>query len=203
MITKIIKKMKGSGIIETLFQVVLLIFRHVVSRVKVFILSIRGYQVASSVHIGRNAYLFESKKHAIRIGSNSELGFGVRIKAGFNGKIIIGKNVLIDDFSFVSAQELIEIGDESMIASHVYIVDFNHKYPLTQSKKNIANKNGYERKKISIGKHVWIGTHAVILPGVTIGDGAVIGAGTVVTKSISANAIAVGNPAKEIKKNEK
>ena len=40
----------------------------------------------------------------------------------------------------------------------------------------------------------------VILPGVTIGDNAVIGAGSVITKDVPANAIAVGNPCRIIKK---
>ena len=62
------------------------------------------------------------------------------------------------------------------------------------------NKNTYVRSSITIGKNVWIGTQSVILRGVTIGDNAVIGAGSVVTKSIPANCVAVGVPAKVIKK---
>ena len=37
------------------------------------------------------------------------------------------------------------------------------------------------------------------MPGVTIGDNVVIGAGSVVTKDISSNVIAVGNPCRVIK----
>ena len=51
-----------------------------------------------------------------------------------------------------------------------------------------------------IGNDVWIGTGAKILSGVTIGDGAVIGAYSVVAKNVSPYTIAVGNPAREIKK---
>ena len=43
-----------------------------------------------------------------------------------------------------------------------------------------------------------MGSRATILPGVTIGDGAVIGAGSVVTTSVPARAVAVGNPARVI-----
>ncbi|MBP5293723.1 MAG: sugar O-acetyltransferase [Clostridia bacterium] len=52
---------------------------------------------------------------------------------------------------------------------------------------------------VTIGDNVWVGANAVILPGVSIGDNCVIGAGTVVTKSIPANSVAVGNPARVIK----
>ena len=55
---------------------------------------------------------------------------------------------------------------------------------------------------IHIGKNVWIGSNATILQGVTIGDGSVIGAGSVVTKSIPENSVAVGVPAKVIRKVE-
>ena len=51
-----------------------------------------------------------------------------------------------------------------------------------------------------VGNDVWIGQNAVILPGVHIGDGAIIGANSVVGSDISPYTIAVGNPAREIRK---
>ncbi|MCX2717452.1 CatB-related O-acetyltransferase [Helicobacter sp. MIT 21-1697] len=51
-----------------------------------------------------------------------------------------------------------------------------------------------------IGNDVWIGQNATILPGVRIGDGAIIGANAVVASDIAPYSIAVGNPARVIKK---
>lgn len=51
-----------------------------------------------------------------------------------------------------------------------------------------------------IKKNVWIGEFVSILPGVTIGEGSIIGSMSVVNKDIPAHCIAVGSPAKVIKK---
>lgn len=55
-------------------------------------------------------------------------------------------------------------------------------------------------KDIVIGNGVWIGDSVIILPEVEVGDGCVIGAGSIVTKDIPPYSIAVGNPARVIKK---
>lgn len=44
-----------------------------------------------------------------------------------------------------------------------------------------------------------IGGGAVILPGLTVGEFAMVGAGAVVTKSVPAGAVVVGNPARTIR----
>lgn len=52
---------------------------------------------------------------------------------------------------------------------------------------------------MTIGRRAWIGAHAIVLPGVqSIGDGAVVGAGAVVTRSVPAGAVVVGNPARPV-----
>lgn len=51
-----------------------------------------------------------------------------------------------------------------------------------------------------IGNDVWIGQNATIMPGVHIGDGAIIGANATVASDIPPYAIAVGNPARIIRR---
>ncbi|MBC7401314.1 MAG: serine acetyltransferase, partial [Mucilaginibacter sp.] len=53
-----------------------------------------------------------------------------------------------------------------------------------------------------IGNNVDIGANVIIIGDIEIGDNVVIGAGSVVTKSIPANSVAVGNPAKILDKKE-
>ena len=66
-----------------------------------------------------------------------------------------------------------------------------------------ARRDGIDySKEVTIGNDCWIGGHTVILPGVTIGDGVTIGASSVVTKDIPSYSIAVGSPARVVKKLE-
>jgi maltose O-acetyltransferase len=66
---------------------------------------------------------------------------------------------------------------------------------------NIVERRTFEvSKPVTIGDDCWIGGNTVICPGVTIGDGCTIGAGSVVTKEIPPHSLAVGNPARVIRK---
>ena len=88
----------------------------------------------------------------------------------------------------------VQIGDHTLIASDVFISDYNHSTDKTKGFNVLISKPVY------IGKKCWIGEKTIILPGVSVGDGCIIGAGSVVTKDIPNNCMAVGNPAKIIKK---
>lgn len=54
--------------------------------------------------------------------------------------------------------------------------------------------------RVTIGPDVWIGHGAILMPGVSVGTGAVIGAGAVVTRDVPNYAIAVGNPARILRR---
>ena len=105
----------------------------------------------------------------------------------------IGKEVFINSCCHFQDNGGIEIGDGTMFGFNVSITTLNHDI-------NPETRLNATPKPVKIGKKVWIGANCVILPGVAIGDNSVIGAGSVVVKSIPANSIAVGNPAKVIKK---
>lgn len=88
----------------------------------------------------------------------------------------------------------IYIGDNTMIAPNVVIATAGH--PILP----ILREHHYVYcQDVHIGKNVWIGANVTILPGVTIGENTVIGAGSVVTKDISSNVVAYGNPCKVIR----
>ena len=143
----------------------------------------------------------------IELGTNLTTGVGCRLEAFAqkgNKILIFGKDVQINDYVHICAMEKISIGDNVLIASHVYISDSSHgcyKGCNDDSSPKIPPiKRDYYKSPICIGKNVWIGEGVIIMPGVVIGDGAIIGAHSIVNTNIEANSIAVGSPAKIIKK---
>lgn len=87
------------------------------------------------------------------------------------------------------------LGNNVLLAPKVQLYTAYH--PLDPE----TRKSGVEMAApITIGDNVWIGGSAIVCPGVTIGENTTIGAGSIVTKDIPANAIAVGNPCRVIRK---
>lgn len=108
----------------------------------------------------------------------------------------IGSWVSIGERCFIEAKGGVDIGDGTVISSHVTILSSSHDYNNSES----MPYGGRDiLRSVSIKRAVWIGYGAMILPGVTIGDGAIIGAGAVVTKDVAAGCVVGGNPAQIIK----
>ena len=144
----------------------------------------------------------------IRIGKNFTCGHGCRIEACnyILGKeeisLCIGDNVEINDFVHISAYGKVEIGNNVLLASKIYISDLNHGSYGDNDEYDINVPHGHQKissKPIIIEDNVWIGESVCVLGGVSIGKGSIIGAMSNVTKSIPPYSIAVGNPARVIK----
>jgi maltose O-acetyltransferase len=89
------------------------------------------------------------------------------------------------------------VGLRTMIGPDVKIYTPDH--PLSPEAR--AGLAGAEwAKPVIIEEDCWICGNVTIVPGVTIGKGSTIGAGAVVTRNIPPRSIAVGNPAKVVKK---
>lgn len=141
------------------------------------------FKILSPGMLGKNVTIEENVRigsiHLIKMEDNVSVMGNVVLGYGIGGKIVLKKGALI--------------------GHDVVIVNNSHEY---KDKRKRVQDQGYitPHKDIIIGKNVWIGTKAVVLPGVKIGDYSIIGAGSVVTKTIPSNSIAVGIPARVIKK---
>lgn len=143
----------------------------------------------------------------IEYGVGFTTGYSCRIEMYGNGnesKLLIGDNCIIGDYAHISANYRVTIGKNVLMASRVFISDTNHgnysgEYEVSSPQIAPNNRKLYFKETV-IGDNVWIGENVSILPGVKVGYGCIIGANSVVTKSIPDNCIAVGNPARVIKK---
>jgi acetyltransferase-like isoleucine patch superfamily enzyme len=111
-----------------------------------------------------------------------------------NNRIVIGDRVFIGNNCCFNCNSQIIIGSDCLIAADVKFVDINHEVALGKK----INEQSISLAPITVQDDVWIGTGSIVLKGVTISTGAVVAAGAVVNKSIPANEIWGGVPAKKI-----
>jgi maltose O-acetyltransferase len=111
-----------------------------------------------------------------------------------------GYNILCGDNVFFNVNCVVLDENKVTIGSHVLFGPGVQLYTASHPLESQMRRTHKVSKPITIGDDCWIGGNAIICPGVTIGNGCVIGAGSVVTKDIPDYSMAVGNPAKVIKK---
>jgi acetyltransferase-like isoleucine patch superfamily enzyme len=135
----------------------------------------------------------------MQIGHGFTTGQYCRIEAGRTTSerksLIIGRSVQINDRCHIAALNSIEIGDNVLIASNVFITDHDHGDTSPESLKITPSKRPLRHSPVKIEDNVWIGQNAIILKGVTIGESSIIAAGSVVTRDIPPFCVAAGIPA--------
>ena len=152
--------------------------------------------------------------HPLLLNGKGKISFGKNVQIGVinspkyyshysyfearssESEIFIGNNVVINNNCSIEALSKVTIQDNVLIGINCAILD-NDGHDLAIDKRLLGTPKCAE---IIIEKNVFIGDNVTILKGVIIGENSVIGNGSIVTKSIPANVIAVGNPAKNIKK---
>jgi acetyltransferase-like isoleucine patch superfamily enzyme len=141
-------------------------------------------------------------KKNISIGNNVNIGYktwlaAVPLTGAEKCELIIGDGTNLGNFNHVYATRSIIIGNNVLTADKVYISDNLHSYEditlpiMKQSIKQIEN--------VIIGDGTWLGENVCVI-GAKIGKNCVIGANSVVTKDIPDYSVAVGAPARVIKR---
>ena len=144
-------------------------------------------------------------KKNLEYGSNLSIGYGCRFDL-INPQrktLFIGENCEVGDYCHFVATNRVEIGDGFLCASKVFISDTEHgcySGEVCSSPNEPPKERKLYSKPVLIGKNVWIGDNVVVLAGSEIGDGCIIGANAVVNGVIEDRSIAVGTPARVIKR---
>lgn len=110
----------------------------------------------------------------------------------FGQHIKFGKSVFVNHACSFLDMGGITIEDNVQIGPRVNITTENH--PIDPLKRK-----DLDLKPVVLKRNAWIGVGATILPGVTVGENSIVAAGAVVNKSVPANTIVGGVPAKVIK----
>lgn len=115
----------------------------------------------------------------------------------YNPLIVVGNGVSIEQNLHLTCAQRVVIGDNTAIAANVSITDIHHPYDDV----NISiERQQLQVKPVAIGADCKIYNNVVILPGITIGRHVTIGANAVVNKDIPDYSVAVGVPARVVKR---
>lgn len=157
---------------------------------------------------GRNVYLFPGV-HIVRpqyvcigddvtIGRNTDIFVHPEDPKSKKSIIEIGNNVHIGINNIIGARKKIVLEENVLLGPHVMIGDHSHHYENIDIpiKFQAATEGGAVR----IERDCWIGANVFILPKVTVGRHAVIGANSVVNQNVPAYSVAVGAPARVVKR---
>ncbi len=151
-------------------------------------LSLIGFKsIGKDVLISDKCSIYNPKN--ISIGDNVTIKDFCILSAG-KGGIKIGSNIMIEPYTSLRGAGLIVLEDHCIISSKVEILSSTNDYH--------ANPNDIISDQVVIKSDSIIGAGTIILPGVTIGNISSIGAQSLVKKSVPANEIWGGVPARKI-----
>jgi acetyltransferase-like isoleucine patch superfamily enzyme len=157
------------------------------------------------VHIGNNVTISDGVTIIARGEGGVVIGDNVRLQERVyldtedekHGYIRIGKSVYVGTGTTLFGHRGLEIGDKSLLAQNINLTPYSHIFE--DPDRSIISQGGHT-KKVTIGSDVYIGMGVCIMYSGDVGDGSVIGAGSVVVKPIPPYSVAVGCPAKVIRK---
>ena len=151
--------------------------------------------IGSNVSIGPGALLIPLTFYPKSVMSHPDMKHDVQT---FNPKIVIGNRVTSTGMLTIAAMQAVTIEDDVMFALNVLIADGMHGFENADAPYKYQKM--WKISPIVIKRGSWIGQNVVIMPGVTVGELSIIGANSVVTKSIPERCIAIGAPARIIRK---
>ena len=156
---------------------------------------------------GRNSVLEPplrlTGERRIAVGDNVFVGAGswlqVIPRAGATDVAIeIGSGTSIAGGCVLSAARSIRLGAKVLVARNVYVADHSHAFDDLD--RAILDQGIDRIGAVEIGDGAWLGQNVVVCPGVRIGRGAVVGANAVVLDDVPDHAVAVGAPARVVRR---
>lgn len=149
--------------------------------------------IAPDVKLGANVKLARFiNLYGCEVGDETKIGTFVEIQK--NAKI--GKRCKISSHTFICEGVVIE--DNVFVGHGVTFINDTYPRAVTADGK-LQTDADWKVEPTVVKKGASIGSGATILSNLTIGENAMVGAGSVVTKSVPANTVVVGNPARVLR----
>lgn len=163
------------------------------------VLKIRGAKGGRGLFVHRGVTISDWLCN-LTLGKRVVLHKGVRILMSRNSSLVLKDKSWISYYTIIIAStgSKIVVGENTMIGGNCMIVSADHDY---RDKLSLRD-SGHIVGDIIIGDNCWIGANCIITKGVSIGDGSIIGAGSVVKTDIPPMSVAVGVPAKVMRKRD-
>ena len=114
-----------------------------------------------------------------------------------NCSLKIGDGTYVGRFCHFYATSKIEIGEKVLMADKVYIADNLHQFENVNIP--VIDQPVKQTPEVIIGDGAWLGENVCVI-GASVGKQSVIGANSVVTKDVPDYCVAVGSPARIVKR---
>jgi acetyltransferase-like isoleucine patch superfamily enzyme len=134
----------------------------------------------------------------VRVGKNTNIFVHPKRRDSKEFILKISNNVHIGNYNIIGARNSVVLEENALLGLRVIIVDHSHHYENVEIP--IKSQAVTEGGPVRIERDCWIGANVFVLPNVTIGRHAIIGANLVVTGDIPPYSVAVGAPARMIKR---
>ncbi len=158
----------------------------------------QNLSLADNVCIDDHCVLIARSERGITLGDTVQLKHGVYLDTEtVDGYIEVGRCAYIGTGCCLHGHQGLEIGEHTLFAQNITITPFSHKFE--DPEVPISGQGGYSRK-VTIGRDCYLGKCVCVLHSADIGEGSVIGAGAVVVKPIPPFSVAVGVPAKVVRR---
>lgn len=139
--------------------------------------------------------------HRIAVGRGVWIGAGSWLQTIGEGEgvaIVLGDGFNASGAVVLSAAQSLTIGANVLFARNVYVADHSHAFG--EAERAVIDQGIDRVAPVEIGEGAWLGQNVVVGPGVRIGRGAVIGANSVVLDDVPDRAVAVGAPARVVRR---
>lgn len=184
----------------------------------------REYYKTKLKHMGENVYIGANVKienpQYISLGDNVSIGDGSTLIARGEGGITLSDGVRVQERVYLDTERPdgyinvednvyigtgttlfghcgLEIGSHSLLAQNITITPYSH---IFEDKDRYICEQGGHTRKVTIGRDCYLGMRVTVLYSADIGEGSVVGSGSVVVKPLPPYSVAVGNPARVIRR---